>query len=172
MGTSRHLAFPQSLAPGALLKRWKLSQSHQQPKTTRRQAKGTDIEAPHEVPRTAQWSDPWLPLLLLLWGIMLHETWSGPAPAGRARVDPPPALSAVNPNVAPWWELAILRRVGFGLSQEIVDHRRSVAALAGPGDLPRAFWSAPDLQKVRGIGPRTVQWIADELHFAGPSTGP
>ena len=110
-------------------------------------------------------SNSWLLLLLALWLIMLHTIWNGPERSASPTVEHLPALSAVNPNTAPWWELAMLRRVGFGLAHEIVDYRRSVAAVRGLNYDPPAFWHPSDLQKIRGIGPKTIAVIADELCF-------
>lgn len=80
---------------------------------------------------------------------------------------PPPVLATIDPNVAPWWELAALPGLGEVRSRAIVDHRDADG---------RTFRTAADLDDVHGIGPATVQRMAAYLHFdpagAGPRPGP
>ncbi|MGD2109185.1 MAG: helix-hairpin-helix domain-containing protein [Phycisphaerae bacterium] len=85
--------------------------------------------------------------------------------ATRTRTSPVlPAVHTINPNTAPWHELATLPRIGEGLGRAIVRYRQSDTAADRPAGNVR-FSSASDLTKVRGIGPVTVQRIAPYLSF-------
>ena len=75
----------------------------------------------------------------------------------------PPAVTTVDPNVAPWWELTILPRVGETLARAIVQFREYTTRSSPEGDQASAFMYPGDLQAVRGIGPKTVQRIAPYL---------
>jgi DNA uptake protein ComE-like DNA-binding protein len=67
----------------------------------------------------------------------------------------------INPNHAPWHELALLPRIGESKARAIAAHRRTTN-----GDEPAAaFKVADDLQRVSGIGPKTVQRLTPELRF-------
>ena len=75
-----------------------------------------------------------------------------------------PAVDTVDPNTAPWWELTVLPRIGESTARRIVEYRE-----AGPPTdteaASGAFQRAADLERVRGIGPKTVQRIAPYLRF-------
>ena len=66
----------------------------------------------------------------------------------------------INPNTASWSSLARLPGIGPVRANDIVayrdGHRRESVA----------FGSSDDLAKVKGIGPRTVEQIANYLTFA------
>ncbi len=83
-------------------------------------------------------------------------------PAALRSMHPPTAPLAirttVNPNTAPWWELAAVPRVGPALAQMIVAHREQ-------SPTQPAFRQAADLDHVPGIGPATVRVIAPFMHF-------
>jgi competence protein ComEA len=86
-------------------------------------------------------------------------------PAAQANVkSPQPTIRTINPNVAPWYELTALPRVGESIAREIVHYRASApgcdSTVAGC-----PFSSAADLDHVRGIGPITVRRIAPYLRF-------
>jgi len=78
--------------------------------------------------------------------------------------------SKIDPDVAPWWELTALPRIGEVTAKRIVEYReatrmsRGEAAVKGP-----VFPSASDLQNVHGIGPKTAGRIAEFLDFDRPA---
>ena len=76
----------------------------------------------------------------------------------------PAYANKVDPNTAPWQELACLPGIGERKAQDIVSYRKAHAA-AGP-----AFNSPADLTRVKGIGVKTADRIAPFLSF--PTTGP
>jgi len=72
----------------------------------------------------------------------------------------------LDPNVAPWWELTVLPRVGDSLAKRIVAFRSSTMADdASAEGTPAVFTDADDLARVRGIGPKTVARLRCHLHF-------
>jgi hypothetical protein len=79
-----------------------------------------------------------------------------------------------DPNTAAWWELAALPEIGEATAKAIVDYRSRVAVelstTARQGDASEAsnlaFRAPSDLDRVPGIGPKTVQRIARHLRFA------
>lgn len=68
--------------------------------------------------------------------------------------------SGVDPDAAPWWELAALPRIGESTARAIVEHRETVRV-----DGARVFREPADLERVKGIGPKTVQRTAKHLRF-------
>ncbi len=88
----------------------------------------------------------------------------------------PPAASmlatGINPNTAPWYELAQLPGIGESVGRRMVAYRvlrqdrRIVAASAVPISAEsRVFRRPGDLAQVSGIGIRTVRRIAPFLRF-------
>ena len=72
----------------------------------------------------------------------------------------PDALETViNPNTADSASLVRLPGIGPARAAEIIKYRNS------PDIAPPAFRSADDLQKIKGIGPKTVEKFADYLSF-------
>lgn len=67
-----------------------------------------------------------------------------------------------DPNEAPVASLVRLPGIGLARAQAIVAYRQAFAVENG-GNPP--FRSCSDLQKVRGIGPKTVQNISQWLKF-------
>ena len=65
------------------------------------------------------------------------------------------ARERIDPNTAPVASLRRLQRIGPAIAKAIVAYRR----LHGP----RAFATAGDLQRVKGIGPKTVRIVAPDL---------
>lgn len=85
---------------------------------------------------------------------------SHPVPASRDVI-----RSVVDADAAPWWELTVLPQIGPVLAGEIVRYRESVRAGEFADTTSRVFSSPRDLMRVRGIGPKTVERIKDELDF-------
>jgi competence ComEA-like helix-hairpin-helix protein len=68
----------------------------------------------------------------------------------------------INPNDAPIASLVRLPGIGIGRAEAIVAYRED---LNEEDSNSRAFRSCDDLQKVRGIGPKTAQNISEWLKF-------
>lgn len=74
----------------------------------------------------------------------------------------------IDPNTAPWWELTALPQIGPTIAQRIVAFREDHAAHAASP----AFACLADLDRVRGIGPKTLARIGPFLRFAPPPSPP
>ena len=70
--------------------------------------------------------------------------------------------SRINPNDASMGSLVRLPGIGISRAGAIVAYREILAEKAGGG---AAFRNCDDLQKVKGIGPKTVQNIGQWLKF-------
>ena len=70
--------------------------------------------------------------------------------------------SRINPNDAPAGSLVRLPGIGIGRAEAIAAYRENFSEKNG--NRP-AFETIDDLQKVRGIGPKTVQNISQWLKF-------
>ena len=68
----------------------------------------------------------------------------------------------INPNSAPLASLVRLPGIGIGRAGAIVAYRENFREQANNGP---AFRNCDDLQKVKGIGPKTVQNICEWLKF-------
>ena len=68
----------------------------------------------------------------------------------------------INPNDAPVASLVRLPGIGVGRAEAIVAYREN---FSGEDSNSSAFRNCDDLQKVRGIGPKTVQNISEWLTF-------
>ena len=68
----------------------------------------------------------------------------------------------INPNDAPVESLVRLPGIGPGKAGAIVAYREGFAERQGQG---QAFQNCDDLQKVRGIGPKTAKNISELLKF-------
>ena len=68
----------------------------------------------------------------------------------------------INPNDAPAASLARLPNIGHTRAQAIIAYKERI--IAQNGDIP-AFRDCNDLQKVKGIGPKTVQNVNKWLRF-------
>jgi competence protein ComEA len=97
--------------------------------------------------------------------------WKSPAgaiapidPASKPAATPAPAAAnptrKININKAPAAELELLPDVGPALAKRILDHRTK----HGP------FKTLEDLDKVPGIGPKTLEKFKDRILFADPPT--
>jgi competence ComEA-like helix-hairpin-helix protein len=68
----------------------------------------------------------------------------------------------INPNYAPIESLVRLPGLGIGKAGAVVAYRENYNE-KNAGD--RAFHNCNDLQKVKGVGPKTVQNISEWLRF-------
>ena len=81
------------------------------------------------------------------------------APAGECKI----ALDEkINPNDAPLASLVRLSGIGIGKASTIVAYRENFGRKDSGS---RAFQNCDDLQKVKGIGPKTVENISQWLKF-------
>lgn len=71
--------------------------------------------------------------------------------------------SGVNPNIAGMDSLVRLPGIGPSRAGAIIDYRNQVDGVA--------FENAGDLQKIKGIGPKTVEKIGDYLYFTDENQG-
>jgi len=69
--------------------------------------------------------------------------------------------TAINPNTALAASLMRLQGIGAARAEAIVWLRQSVEAVGGR----QPFNSAEDLQRVRGIGPKTSSRLSESLEF-------
>lgn len=106
--------------------------------------------------------DPTVMILAGLWPVMAVLAalcFGGTAPSERTWQ----RVGCVDPNVAPWWELTVLPRIGPVTAHGLVHYRQTVrVAPNGPTRTP-AFEQIADLTRVRGIGPKTLQRISPYL---------
>ncbi len=87
-----------------------------------------------------------------------------PAPDPAIAMQNASAVAAgVNPNTAPAAELTVLPGIGPGRAKAIVAFREANRDPAGPGE--PVFHRPEDLQKVSGIGPKTVEKLRPWLTF-------
>ncbi len=77
----------------------------------------------------------------------------------------PTPLVGVDPNVAPWWELAALPQIGETTAKAIVAYREEAKSKGFLSANERVFGEAADLDRVKGIGPKTVHRITRYLRF-------
>ena len=68
----------------------------------------------------------------------------------------------INPNDAPLASLVRLPGIGIGKASAIVAYRRDFSER---NDNKAAFENCDDLQKVKGIGPKTIENISEWLIF-------
>jgi DNA uptake protein ComE-like DNA-binding protein len=71
----------------------------------------------------------------------------------------------IDPNTAHWWELSALPRIGMTSAEGIIRYRESATTNTPPQDPTAAFYSANDLTRVKGIGPKTAGRINPFLTF-------
>lgn len=80
----------------------------------------------------------------------------------------PAILTGVNPNFAAWPELVLLPGIGETKARAIVDYRKSVCRDGLSGCAMSVYERPIDLEKVRGIGPKTADRMTKHLRFRGP----
>jgi DNA uptake protein ComE-like DNA-binding protein len=90
---------------------------------------------------------------------------SDPQPIQSARHDE--LADRIDPNIAPWRELAVLPQLGEKRAKEIVAYRERYVA-DHPGGV--AFKRAADLNAIKGIGAATLETLRPHLMF--PTTSP
>lgn len=90
-------------------------------------------------------------------GLTGSESAVGRRPAGKIRLD-----EKINPNDAPVASLVRLPGIGISRAGEIVTYREN---FVGKDSNRPAFRDYDDLQKVSGIGPKTVENISEWLRF-------
>jgi len=71
------------------------------------------------------------------------------------------AVNSINPNTAELESLVRLPDIGFSRAQAIIEYRDSFIK----DNSKLAFETPNDLQKVAGIGPKTVQNVKELLEF-------
>lgn len=77
---------------------------------------------------------------------------------------PEAVAGRLDPNVAPWWELAQLPGIGEVTAKAMVAYRQG--ARVGEQVCRRAFRKVADLQAVKGIGPKRAAGLRDHLLLA------
>lgn len=101
-------------------------------------------------------------LLVALWMLI---AWSLIARSKQRAVQPALAEDVavrLDPNSAPWTELAALPGLGPGLARRIIAYRENYAR---EHDDPLPFREPKDLEDVRGIGPKRSAQLAPFLAF-------
>ncbi len=83
----------------------------------------------------------------------------------RAVQNPQQLTGEINPNRASWWELSLLPEIGETTARLIVRFRMEAGEKDDREVDDPAFGDASDLEKIRGIGPKTVAKIAPYLTF-------
>lgn len=95
--------------------------------------------------------------VVLITCLLAAGLWGARHPAYDPDAAPAADLAArVDPNTAPWWELAALPRLGRVKAERIIEHRQRRG---------RPFICARDLLEVSGIGPKTVAELEPLLTF-------
>jgi DNA uptake protein ComE-like DNA-binding protein len=122
---------------------------------------------------------------LLICGLLLPATASGayrlmvskPYPPGQADLAAEPCRGVViDPNTAAWWELTVVPGIGEVTAKRIVEFREksrqeSPARPYSSAGSVKVFGCAADLQRVKGIGPKTAARVEPHLAF-GPAAPP
>lgn len=108
-----------------------------------------------------------------LWGLV--GGWSRPVVCGDV-IAVEPALvrrveQQIDPNTAPWPELARLPGIGEVLARRIVAYREERRAGPGGERLAAVFSKVEDLDPVHGIGPKTLDQLAEGLKFPAAEAG-
>jgi DNA uptake protein ComE-like DNA-binding protein len=90
-----------------------------------------------------------------------------------------PLEGRIDPNIAEWYDLTRLPRVGEGLARRVVAYRQAKIQEwreAHPNEpaeqAPRVFAHAEDLRSIKGIGPKTLEQLRPFLRFDATTTLP
>ncbi len=89
----------------------------------------------------------------------ISNTGEGESTSSLQKID---LESRINPNDAPIESLVRLPGLGIGRAGAIVEYRNN---LNGKDGKSQAFQRPDDLQKITGIGPKTVQNINEWIRF-------
>lgn len=105
---------------------------------------------------------------LLAWSLVTRNRQRSSLPAGAET-----ASVRLDPNTAPWTELAALPGLGPGLARRIIAYRENYAQEHSD---PLPFRGPKDLEDVRGIGPKRSAQLTPFLAFpqddpSAPPTG-
>lgn len=135
---------------------------------------------PAVCPGRATPSGGYVCLLLLPVAILgtyrLATTEPIPYPTIDRETEPAPGVP-IDPNVAPWWELTVVPGIGEVTAKKIVEYREGRRHERDPASGTQAgkidvFQRPADLQRVKGIGPKTAARIEPYLTFGPlPVTG-
>jgi competence ComEA-like helix-hairpin-helix protein len=103
----------------------------------------------------------WLFILTVCFLAGVVRTWREPHEVSAADRGPGCLLAlvdqTVDPNSAPWWELAQLPGIGEKIAQAIVEFRSARK--------PPVFRKIEDLDAVPRIGPKTIEKITPYIRF-------
>lgn len=81
----------------------------------------------------------------------------------ESNIKPLTLTDKINPNRAPWSSLTRLPGIGPQRAQDIIEYRKQYDQKRNDQSPP--FGDAQDLQKIKGIGPKTVEKLKDYLVF-------
>jgi len=112
----------------------------------------------HSLPRAA--IDREVVLIAIVWAMAIGPTLSALAPPPKTPIQH--VVTTIDPNEAPWWEFTALPRIGETLARKLTAFRQQANL---QDESQPAFSSPTDLQRVRGIGPKTVRRLAPFLRF-------
>jgi len=124
-----------------------------------------NVDAPSD--SKSQISNRVLAAIVLVWLIVLPTILPQafraifPSQDSAASLLPIPLEQTLDPNAAPWYELSALPGIGDDLAKRIVEFRDAACASGAE----RAFENTADLQKVRGIGPKTAAKLSPFLRY-------
>ena len=108
--------------------------------------------------------------LVMVASLTITATRDRPAPGVATASAGAAATLRIDPNRARWWDLTVIPGVGEVTAQRIVDYRRAwqeeIEPATGDRSSDAAFHVLADLQRVKGIGPKTVARMAPYLTFA------
>jgi len=98
---------------------------------------------------------------LLSFAASVPRDFATPPSGSRPRV-----RCSVNPNTAPWWELTILPGIGETRAREIVRYREKFLSDRHHDPSLPVFRNLDDLDRISGIGPKTLEELAPEVDLS------
>ena len=105
-----------------------------------------------------------LTIFVLLWLVTLGNV-AALVPQLGLRDALPRAVATIEPNLAPWYELTVLPRIGEGLAEKIIRYRATEVRAGPNGDTRPAFTCPADMTRIKGIGPKTIRRMGPFLRF-------